>query len=278
MQSKDRSPNSEESKNRLFFALHVDAPWPSKLPNGRLLNSNERHITLAFLGDIELSSLLPHLTDFPKPPFQLSPTGILDEVIFLPQHQHRVVAWHASFDQNQRPISEYQHLLSIWLKDRGFPPTGEHRVWLPHVTMARAPFDEAKWKEQFQPLPFVCHHIYLYESIGNLRYEPRWSHNLLQPFEEFAHTADIAYKIRGKNLEDILSHAALALTFRHSEIAAFVDQTKKPKNLQDVVHILNQAIAYADAKWGCPLKSVSYHGEITTGPDQFLEWEMIVDV
>lgn len=64
--------------SRLFFALGVEALWPQELPKGRLLDPNERHITLAFLGDVELKLLLSSLSEFPQPSFSEELTGTFD--------------------------------------------------------------------------------------------------------------------------------------------------------------------------------------------------------
>ena len=83
-----------EELKRLFLAMEVVAPWPEKLPPGRILSEENRHLTLAFLGDTQLPAFRQLLLMFPKPPFQTGLAGIFDSEVFLPHHSPRVVAYH----------------------------------------------------------------------------------------------------------------------------------------------------------------------------------------
>ncbi len=262
--------------HRLFFGLKIEAPWPKKLPKGRLLHPEERHMTLAFLGEVDLTALQQHLSLLPLPKWNIGPSGELDEPIYLPPRHHRVVAWHGDFSDKHRAISEYQRQFSRWLVEEGFPPTDPGRAWLPHVTLCRAPFNKRQWDDLFEPLPFFCSALNLYESVGNLRYETRWSHPLVAPFTEIEHIAGIAFLVKGESLEELLLHAELALSFRSPSLYSFFQDPPSPKRIEDVIRHLNQAISMADAKYGCPLKSVSTHGEVAER--ELLEWEMIVGV
>jgi len=118
----------------------------------------------------------------------------------------------------------------------------------------------------------------LYESVGNLTYKPIWSHPIAAPFEEFDHTADIAFTVRGETMAQLLLHAATALAFRVPALLPLLPTLPPAVTLEDSVAALNTIIATVDAASGCPLKAVSYHGDITTDADGVLSWEMIVDV
>lgn len=263
---------------RLFFAFKVEAPWQETYPEGRMIDADGRHMTIAFLGDADLDGLLEKLKSFPPPTFQLGATGHFDDVLFLPPSHPKVVAWHANLGLKVNFFALYRRELSKWLDENGFTPKGLHQEWLPHVSICRAPFDKIAWQQQFRPLPFICSELHLYESVGGLHYKSRWNFSLVPPFEEFSHRADIAFKIRGKNTAELLEHARAALAFRYVAIGQFFRESPNFESLESIVADLNDSISRADAEIGCPLKSVSHHGEIQEKPDGFLEWEMIVDV
>jgi RNA 2',3'-cyclic 3'-phosphodiesterase len=158
---------------RLFFAAQIEASWPEKLPPGRLLLPDQRHCTLAFLGNIPyepLQALLPHL---PLPAFP-APQGICDQLLLLPPHHPRVVAYHISWADDS--LAAYQLQLSTFLRSHNYRL--DDRPFLSHVTIARAPFKPDQWLASFRPLPCRAIAIHLYESLGNLQYHPLWSHRL----------------------------------------------------------------------------------------------------
>ena len=249
---------------RLFFGVEVSAPWPETAPTGRILQPEMRHMTLAFLGDVdEEAALQIQLPDLP-----FGGVGFLNKILFLPPRKSHVVAYHAKlFDHKLQEIQK-------WLQEQ---LTGLHykidtRPFLPHVTVARSPFDSKGWKKSFQPLPFFWHKIHLYESVGNLTYIPILTKKYLPPFEEISHTADLAFLIRGENHQALFYHALAALVFHHPPLLAHVEE-ENPENLDQVIQSLNRVLSRADAAAGVPFKAVSYHG---TYHNQ--EWEMIVDV
>jgi len=267
----------ENNQKRLFFGMEVTAPWPAKLPHGRLLDEAHRHMTLAFLGDIDFSKLSPLLNDFPLPPFQIGLVGLFDQCLFLPKRHPHVVAWHIHWLDDASPMSAYQKTCAEWLQERSFDPhvRGE---FLPHVTICRAPFDEKKWRKAFTPLPVIIQSIHLYESIGKLQYVPIWSHDLRSPFEEIEHTADVAFKILGENFQQLHHHAEIALAFKFPELLPYLSEAKKEEDIDDIIIALNRIVTQADSEIGCPFKAVSFHGGVTQKPDNTLEWEMIIDV
>lgn len=265
------------TQKRLFFGLKATSPWPLELPSGRLLHQDERHATLAFLGNTDWEKLSAQLAKIPIPSFDAGLGAIFDKIMFLPRRSPHVVCWHADFYETEVNIENYQKKLAAWLKEGGFLPITEHEKWLPHVTLARAPFDWHAWKTSFLPLPVIFDSIHLYESIGNLRYSTLWSLPLSLPFEEIEHTADMAFIIKGKTLSQIYLHAVVALAFRFPDILMYLPPFPTPSSLDDIIMSLNEAVANADQAVGCPFKAVSLHGEIEEYSN-YLQWEMIVDV
>lgn len=264
---------STEDIKRLFFAMEVAAPWPEQLPPGRLLDAAYLHMTLAFLGNVRYEPLLAQLPFLPLPSFSLAPVGYFDDCLFLPSHRPKVVAWHVQW-VNKQSVRIYQQILADWLKGHGYAL--DKRPFLEHVTMARFPFDKVAWAEQPYALPVVGRAIHLYESMGKLTYEPRWSLPLLAPIEPLSHTADIAFKIRGSDLRELYMHAQIALAFEFPPLTAYLDATE-PSNPDAIVVKLNELLACADIDHGVPFKAVCYHGVPVQHPT-YLEWEMIVDV
>ncbi len=269
----------DENRKRLFFAFETHAPWPLKLPSGRVLNENARHITLAFLGWTDgYSRLVQSLASFPAPPIKVGLAGFFDKCLFLPQGHPRVVAWHVEWMESISPVKLFQKELTNWLLQKGFHPDRRHEEFLPHATLCRAPFDPHHWARSFTSLPLFIKDIHLYESMGHLEYVPKWTWSLLPPFEEIDHTADVAFKVHSENIGQLQWHAFLALAFKCPALLAFRTLLHAPEKIEDIVFNLNRAIAEADQEIGCPFKAVSYHGEIVQETNDTLTWEMIVDV
>ncbi len=258
---------------RLFFGMQIVAPWPDELAPGRILREEDRHMTIAFLGDCELVKIEEMLASFPKPPFDLGIAGIFDRPLFLPHRTPHVAAWHVQFLEQKKEFLQFQRDFVSWLREKGLNiKEGE---FLPHVTIARSPFKIHEWKNGFQKLPMYLKDIHLCESLGYSKYEVRWSFPILAPFEEIEHTADIAFHIRGKTLAQLHLHAQLALCFHFPAFIGYFED-REVNSQEEIVQSLNASVARADAEQGCPFKAVSFHGEIQEG--EFLEWEMIVDV
>ncbi|MBN9378811.1 MAG: hypothetical protein BGO14_03635 [Chlamydiales bacterium 38-26] len=265
-----------KSKKRAFFAFDTHAPWPETLPSGRLLKAEDRHMTLAFLGEVDESQLLHKLKEFPPPPFQVGLAGFFSACVFLPPLHPNVVAWNIQWLDEDKQLIHYRAHFLEWLKSIGFHAKETNPDWLCHVTLSRKPFEKEQWLHSFTPLPFFISNIHLYESLGHSAYTPLWTYPLISPFEEIEHTADIAYLIKGENLGQIYLHALAALAFRFPAFLAY----KKPKNfenLDDVIIGLNDVISETDAHIGCPFKAISFHGQLEQD-DSILKWEMIVDV
>lgn len=273
--STDILKKSEEQK-RLFFGLEILSPWAHELPKGRCLEESNRHLTLAFLGQTDYSGLEKHLDSFPKPP-EIGFAGRFDRCLFLPEKNPHVIAWHVQWQEQASFLTRFQQQLNAWLKESGFFPANSHREFLPHVTICRQPFAQKEWKEQFRPLPLITGNIHLYESLGNLHYQPCWTYPITLPFEEIEHTADIAFLIHGISFQQLHSHAQIALAFKFPNILPYLSTPKENILLEDIVIDLNNSISRADQEIGSPLKAVSFHDKLTK-KDNILTWEMIVDV
>lgn len=236
---------------RLFFGMEIVSPWPEHLPDGRIIETENRHLTLAFLGETNT----PDLDSFPKPSFSTGIGGIFNEPIFL----KNVVAWHVNWFGDE--VVEYQKTVAkhFHLSEK----------FLSHVTMSRKPYNVEDWKKSFQPLPMYAKNIHLYESLGYSKYKVLWTHPILPPFEDIEHTADLAFLVRREHY----LNAQLALAFHFPLLLRYYDD-RKIESLDEIVSALNLLIARADGEIGCPFKAVSFHG---TDEDKD-EWEMVVDV
>jgi len=268
----------EPNKKRLFFGFEVIAPWPEKLPMGKLLDVHNRHITLAFLGTTDWNQLSQALTQFPIPPFKVGLAGKFDHCQFLPKRHSNVVAWHVEWIDDVQMLLAYQKGFTQWLIQKGFSPSQPDRKWLPHVTLCRKPFNARLWNDTFVSLPMIFQNLHLYESLGNSKYQSIWHYPILPPFEELDHIADIAFMIYGESLQQIVTHAQIALAFTFPPLLNYLEQVSELHSLEDIVIHLNSLISQTDKAIGCPFKAVSFHGDLVKRDDNTLQWEMIVDV
>lgn len=266
----------QNDTKRLFFGIEVHAPWPLHLPRGRLLDESHRHLTLAFLGNVDYPPLREILNHFPKVLLNLGSVGYFDSCLVLPPRHPHVTAWHVQWLDDGFPLINFQKILSEWLISHGY--SLDKRPWAPHVTLCRQPFDAHDWIKDFIPLPFYTGSLHLYESVGNLTYIPVWSYPLKAPFKEVNHTADMAFVIHGQNLQQIYHNAFTALAFQAPAFIEFFTPMTSLSHLDDVIIALNNIVSRVDSAIGCPLKAVSFHGEIVPLQNSLLQWEMIVDV
>lgn len=260
---------------RLFFGMDVHAPWPTDLPPGRIIEDEHRHVTLVFLGNIPYKPLQNLLPEIPIPNFKVGLSGFFDECLFLPPRHPRCVAWHIKWLDMKNALSHYQKVLSGWLAQKGYPM--EEREFLPHLTMARAPFNVKTWRDAFIALPCSLSHFHLYESLGSSHYKSLWKHYIKSPFEEIEHTADIAYRIHGETISQLFFNAQIALANRFPPLLNYLSDSTL-KSLDEIIVQLNAIVTKVDAEQGCPFKAVSFHGDITKEIDGTLTWEMIIDV
>ncbi len=262
---------------RLFFGLDVSAPWPIQLPHGRVLNEEDRHLTLAFLGNIPVSKIMEILPSIPLPLHRIGLTGFFDQCLFLPNRHPHVVAWHIQWLEKGNWLSQYQQQLIDWLKRNDFS-VSEKNTFLPHVSLCREPFPIGCWKESFSPLPLFTRNLHLFESLGHSHYRSCWRLPFKLPFEEKEHTADIAFIILGQDFSQLYLHACLALAFKFPLLLDYFSSESILSNLDDVVIELNNVLTRADIAVGCPFKAISFHGSIQKDKEGDLKWEMIVDV
>lgn len=216
-----------------------------------------------------------NLSDFPPLPFKVSPVGFFNDCLFLPERDPRVVAWHLQNWEKVDDFNRYQQQITKWLIRHGYEV--DKRPFLSHVTVARRPRNIKEWKKAFVPLPAMIEGIHLYESLGNLTYQPLWSHLFLSAFEEQEHTADIAFLVRAESMSSLHLHAQTALAFKHPALLKYMQNVPLQEELDEIIMSLNQLISLADSEEGCFLKAVSFHGEVVED-NGIYQWEMIVDV
>ncbi len=151
---------------RLFFGFEALAPWPEKLPPGRILEASNRHATFAFLGDIHYPSLEQILPSLPLPPFRVGKVGCFCKCLFLPPRHPNVAAWEVEFYEERELLENYNRYLVQWLRDNQIPVKEHSGSFLPHVTICRQPKQLAIWKESFQQLPVIFKNFQLYGKHG----------------------------------------------------------------------------------------------------------------
>ncbi|MDF2550336.1 MAG: putative 2,5 ligase [Chlamydiales bacterium] len=259
----------------LFFGFSIQMPPETDLsewPKARLLNLEERHLTLAFLGQVDARKLLEQIDQIPPPPFKIGMGGLFNCFLPLPPKRPRALTWEVA-PFAKEALFLFQSNLQDHLKGMGYKM--DDHPFLPHVTLARTPADLAAWQRQFRPTPLFLKGFHLYQSLGDLRYTPLWTAPLLPPFDVIDHTADEAFLIRGENLTELYQNAHLAIAFSYPPFAKYI-KTPSLTHLDDVIRTLNASLSELDREEGSPFKAVSYHGSIAT--HSTLTWEMIIDV
>lgn len=262
---------------RLFWGMEIDAPWPQVYPPGKILDVQNRHLTLAFIGMYDPKYIIPLLKSFPEPPFELGLAAKFEDCIFLPPKRANVVAWEFRLLTNEENFSFFLKDLEHWLIKNNIP-CAKHKndKFLPHITIARQPSNMKEWRKNFSPLPLILNTIHLFSSEGHSQYTSLWKKELLTPFEEIEHTADIAFKVRGENLQNLFINAQIAIAFKFPVFVQYLS-TIVINSIDDIIFNLNKIVAKIDADIGSPLKAISYHGS-AKNINNILEWEMIIDV
>lgn len=262
---------------RLFWGLEVKAPWPLKYPPGRILDFSHRHLTLAFIGEEDEFKIMNALARLPPPSFKVGFSGKFNRCVFLPAKHPHVVAWQILWWGVMDKLERYRKDLIQWHKSL-LIHLDEKKSFLPHVTIARDPHNYKEWGNAFIPLPLITRNVYLFESLGHSQYKPLFTYPIKAPFEEFDHTADLAYLIRGENLGEIFYNAYAALAFKFPALLKVSIEISEFSSLNDIILYLNRIIGKADEREGSPFKAVSHHGTINLDEEGLLTWEMIVDV
>ena len=255
---------------RLFIAWECSTSYSENFPRGRPIYP--LHLTLAFLGDCKLTSELASPEFFQSALGKIAPCGLAKKLLFLPEDTSRVVA--LEIDSLPQRFFKGRQIIVDWLQKNGFPI--DRQPFYPHVTLSRRPFDKEEWIRWFKDTTILCKKLHLYESIGNLVYKPLWSIPFTPPHEEIEHTADFGFLIRGYDLKEILSNAQIALGTKFPELIPYITSSE-PTDLNQTILLLNKMISEIDEEIGSPIKAVSYHGTLEKKND-FLEWEMIIDV
>lgn len=263
-------------EKRIFVAFEIFAPWLEKEAKGRYINKDLRHVTLAFLGNVTKEKLDNIISKLPAPSFKIGAVGIFDKILFLPKLHSRVVSFNITWLIFEKEILEYRKdLLSFFKK---LDISIEDKPFLSHVTVARKPFDKKSWKKDFIKLPFIIKKIILYESLKNSNYKSLFFHDLILPFEELEHTADIAFKINGCSYYHLFINGFIALCFKSLKFIDYFPKEKfSIKDIDDVIIKLNDLIGEMDSEVGSMFKAVSFQSNVVD-KKKYLEWEMIVDV
>lgn len=259
---------------RVFLALQAQEEYAQELPTGRDIAPTMRHMTLVFFPDADLERLveaLHALSNLPKVGFG----GVADSLLLLPPRHPHVLAWNVNLGPFYPFADTWQHTLTFWALASGFLPKNEMRPFLPHVSLSRSPFHHLERMKTVIPVPICFSSLHLYDSVGNLQYMKRWSKELIPPYLEIEHTADIAYKISGTSLSELFWNASLALATRCPRILPI--EIPPLNGHEDIIMHLNRRISEIDAAEGIPLKAVSYHGNLYQ-EEAITYWEMIVDV
>ena len=262
---------------RLFWAFEVQAPWPEIFPEGRILEERFRHITAACLGNVSQKRVLDLVHEMPRPPpFKVADVGMFEACVSLPPsiQKGNCVAWKGRSMGKDR-LTPYVETLTQFFREKGF--SIEPRPFLNHVTIARAPFKEEEWKKAFDPLPYRLRGLHLYESLGHLRYRSLWSASFLPPFEPLDHVADLAFEVRGEDVNQLYIHAQVALAFEYPELLPYLDEKGKVETLEGAIIKLNEIVTQADEEIGIPFKALSFHGRLVK-KETIFTWKMIVDV
>lgn len=233
---------------RVFFAFEVHAPWPISLPQGRVLNLSGRHLTIAFLGDVEYSSLEKILKSFPPPKIRTGLTGKFDRCLFLPPQRPNVVSWHVKWFDQHLDLGLYQKELADWLSKNDFHVKLHNEGFLPHVTLSRRPFHFREWREAFEVLPLYIKDIHLYESKSGLNYTPLWSYPLLAPFEVEQGAKGKTITVRGESLTSLLNHCITGIAFSHPGLLAKYPESIAIQDVSELLPIVEDLLIRAGKK------------------------------
>lgn len=255
----------------MLFCLgfQIEAPWPEEMPKGQIIPENQRYLKIAELPDFSDLSL-KQLNVF-APKRHLGGVGVFDSSSFFSSDQPQEIDWKVHSEE----FLTFQNRL---LEELRTLPLRVETLNYPSLLICCSPSNPVEWQEAFIPLPFKTKTLHLYEQKGPCDFHSHWSFSFISPFEEKEHTADMAFNVYGENLQEIYRHAFIALAFKMPELLPFFIPLPHIHHLDDIIIALNQSVSAADAAMGCPLKAVSFHGDLVHLDPLTLQWEMIVDV
>lgn len=249
----------------LFIGLRALLP-PLCLPKGRYLEPSDLHLTLSFLGNKDAEATLKILSSFDFKWSGFAPLGICEKILFLGE----VAAFDCAIITKQERVNQIKKEL-----DTLFSLT-DLKSFIPHITLARKPFDQKQWEKFSQKTPAIFTHLHLYQSLGFSKYAPLFTLDFPLPFEEVHHTADYAYHVYGETFTTLYLHAIYAISYKFPSLFPFA-AFKDCSDIDQVIFELNRWISTADITIGSELKAVSYHHDITFDHG-IMRWEMILDV
>ena len=268
---------NHSDEKRIFFAFDVYCPWPDHFPEGRLIEKEHRHLTLIFLGNSHFPKMEEILKDLPLPSFQVGRCGVFDKCLFLPNEVANVAAFQIHWLEDDKAVENFQENLLQSLEEKKLMAKKKNR-FKAHVSVARKPKELDKWKESFISLPMYIQNLHLFESLGFSKYNSLWQHEIIAPFKEISHTADIAFHVYGESFSELHLNAQTALAFKFPKMIQYFSSQPNMKSLDEVIIKLNDMVTKMDMDIGSPIKAVSFHGEAKKDEKNIYKWEMVVDV
>jgi len=262
---------------RLFLGFEIFTHWPELPKEKKMIDEENRHITLLFLGDNSISSIKSYMDNLPQLDLKVGAVGFFEKCLFWPIKHPRLVAYGIDFFENNNLMEKFQKDLVEFFKSKNHQ-IREKNNFLPHVTICRDHFDVTKWQRNFRPFPLYIKSFNLYESLGHSEYKTLWKKDYIRPFDEIPHTADIAFTIKGESYNELLYNSFIALSFKSFDFFDYYSELRSIKNVDDIIIKLNDIITKAEIKGlSMPFKAVSFNSHIEKKDDIF-SWEMIVDV
>jgi 2'-5' RNA ligase len=110
--------------------MHEPAMMLQAAVGGRITRVDSIHLTLAFLGDVEV----PRLDELSAPPANIAAGAVELHIDRVGVWHHNGIGWVAS-SVTPQPLSDLQSRLNAWLESIGFAL--EKREFAPHVTILR---------------------------------------------------------------------------------------------------------------------------------------------